>query len=122
MSERPEDEPRERADEEGEQPAAVPAEVERPRTPVTQQIGRIVVLLLLVVFIVFAISNSQPVDFSWVFGETEAVEDAAGEVSGGVPLIVLLLSAFVIGALTGAMLVRISRRRRAGATTDERDE
>lgn len=91
-----------------------------PRTPMTQQLGRIVVLLLLLLFVVFAVSNSQPVDFDWIFGETEVtdVDPATGETTGGVPLIVLLLVAFVIGALSGATLVRIRRRRARAAERD----
>lgn len=85
-------------------------------TPVTQQIGRVVVLLLVVLFGVFAAANAQPVDFSWVFGATEVSELPDGGTEGGVPLIVLLLAAFAVGALAGVGLVwqgRRSRRRRS---------
>lgn len=93
---------------------------QRRATPVTQQLGRLVVLLLLIVFIVFAVSNSQRVDFSWVVGSSEVLEDSSGETSGGVPLIVLLLAAFIVGALSGAMTMRILKRRRARtSSTDE---
>lgn len=65
-------------------------------------VGRVLVLLVAVLFAIFALANSQPVDFSWVFGETQVQRDAAGEVSsGGVPLIVLLLVAFIVGATLG---------------------
>ena len=84
---------------------------ERPSTPMTQQIGRVVVLLLLVVFGVFAATNAQPVDFSWVFGSTEVTEGPGDATEGGVPLIVLLLASFAVGALAGAGLVWQSRRR-----------
>jgi hypothetical protein len=40
-----------------------------------------------------------------VFGRTEPVAGAAGS-GGGVPLILLLLASFAIGALTGALVVR----------------
>lgn len=86
-------------------------------TPVTQQIGRVVVVLLVVLFGVFAAVNAQPVDFSWVFGATEVSEPPTGGTEGGVPLIVLLLAAFAVGALAGVGLVwqgRRSRRRRSG--------
>jgi len=77
--------------------------VER-RTPLTQQLGRVVVLVLLVGFAVFAVANSHPVDFSWILGRTSEV-----------PLIVLLLVAFAIGALVGGFVTRqvgrASRRR-----------
>lgn len=85
------------------------------RTPVTQQIGRVVVVLLLVVFGVFAATNAQPVDFSWVFGGTEVVEGPGDATEGGVPLIVLLLASFAVGALVGAGLVwQGGRNRRRG--------
>lgn len=116
MSDRPQD-PQERPDSDpGGQPEAAAGE----RTPATQQLGRIVVLVLLVVFIVFAVSNSQPVDFDWVIDETQVsdVDPATGETTGGVPLIVLLLASFLVGALTGAMLVRIRRRRARAADRD----
>lgn len=122
MSERPHD-PAHDPDRDAEgrdEEADAAAEAVRAPTPVTQQLGRVVVLVLVVIFIVFALSNSQPVDFSWVFGDTEVAQDATGETTGGVPLIVLLLASFVIGALSGAMLMRILKRRRARAAA-ERD-
>ena len=76
----------------------------RQPTPVTQQIGRAVVLLLLVLFGVFAATNAHTVDFSWVFGETEVTETAAGERQGGVPLIVLLVISLMVGAIVGAVV------------------
>jgi uncharacterized integral membrane protein len=88
-----------------------------PSTPLTQQIGRVVVVLLLVLFVVFAVDNSQRVDFSWVLGETVVREDVAGATTGGVPLIVLLVASFVVGALVataGGWQVRRARRRDEG--------
>jgi uncharacterized integral membrane protein len=88
----------------------------RPPTPITQQIGRGVVVLLAIAFGVFAVANSQPVEFSWLFGETRVVFDAQGQrVSGGVPLIVLMVASLAIGIAVGAAwvgLVARSRRRR----------
>jgi uncharacterized integral membrane protein len=94
----------------------------RPPTPVTQQIGRVVVLLLVVLFGVFAATNAHRGDFSWVFGTAEVTETAAGDERGGVPLILLLLVSFAVGAVAGAGLVWQSgrARRRAGAD-DARD-
>jgi uncharacterized integral membrane protein len=63
--------------------------------------GQIAVLFLAVLFGVFALVNSHPVRFSWLFGETLVERDAAGEVTGGVPLIVLLLLSFILGAGLG---------------------
>jgi uncharacterized integral membrane protein len=92
-----------------------------PRTPVTQQIGRVVVLVLLVLFVVFALDNAQRVDFSWVFGATEVREDTVGEVSGGVPLIVLLVLSFAVGAAVGALGVRMSGRARRRREADDEE-
>ena len=88
-------------------------------TPLTQQLGRIFIVILAALFGVFAVANSQPVDFSWVFGETEVRADPTGEgTTGGVPLIVLLLITVVIGALVGAYLAwQIMRARRARRDT-----
>lgn len=83
----------------------VGAEPERQPVPLTQQIGRIAIVVLAILFGVFAVVNSQAVDFSWVFGETHVRPAPAGEGEvGGVPLIVLLVAAFVVGALLGALL------------------
>jgi uncharacterized integral membrane protein len=81
-------------------------------TPLTQQIGRAVAVVLLVLFIVFAVDNAQRVDFSWVLGETQVREDVAGATTGGVPLIVLLVASFLVGACVGA--VGVWQVRRAG--------
>ena len=84
-------------------------------TPLTQQLGRVFIVILAVLFGIFAVANSQPVDFSWVFGETEVRPDPTGEgTTGGVPLIVLLLITFAIGALVGAYVGwQVLRARRA---------
>jgi uncharacterized integral membrane protein len=81
--------------------AAVPS---RPRTPLTQQLGRVTLVVLAVLFVVFAAANSQPVDFSWIVGTTEVVERPDGEVVGGVPLIILLVVALLVGAAIGALV------------------
>jgi uncharacterized integral membrane protein len=85
----------------------------RASTPVTQWIGRVVIVLLAVLFGVFAVDNSQAVDFFWVFGDTRVAPDG----SGGVPLIALLLAAAAIGAALGALIewqfLRGRRARRA---------
>lgn len=78
---------------------------QRRPVPFTQQLGRVTVIVLAALFGVFAVTNSQRVAFSWVFGRTEPVAGAAGS-GGGVPLILLLLASFAIGALTGALVVR----------------
>lgn len=91
-----------------------------PRTPVTQQIGRVVVPVLIVLFGVFAASNAQPVDFSWIFGATEVTEAPGGDTEGGMPLIVLLLVSFLVGAVVGAVVAwqtGRARRRTEEATT-----
>lgn len=94
--------------------AAEGAPPRRP-TPLTQQIGRVTLVVLLVVFVVFAFANSHRVDFSWLAGRAEVVE-VAGETQGGVPLILLLVVAFVLGLLVGVIaewqLLRSRRHRR----------
>jgi len=88
---------------------------EEPRTPLTQQVGRATVVLLAVLFAVFAVANSHPVTFSWILGGTEVITDAQGEpVSGGIPLIVLMLASFAAGALIGSVATwQAGRSRRA---------
>ena len=97
-------------------PSEVPAE---PPTPFTQHLGRFFIVVLAVLFGIFAVANSQPVDFSWVFGETEVRDDPTGPGEiGGVPLIVLLLVTFALGALIGAFTawqLSRSRKRRGDA-------
>jgi uncharacterized integral membrane protein len=91
-----------RAGDEGTGPQ--PAVPSRPQTPLTQQLGRVVLVVLAVLFVVFAAANSQPVDFSWIVGTTEVVERPDGEVVGGVPLIILLVVALLVGAAIGALV------------------
>lgn len=84
-----------------------PAETAAPRTPFTQQVGRVALAVVAVLFGVFAVFNAQSVDFDWIFGETLVEDD------GGVPLIVLLLVSFAIGAAVGAFAAwRRGRRQR----------
>lgn len=79
------------------------AAVERG-TPVTQQVGRITLVVVAALFVVFAAANAQYVDFSWLVGETRVVQRGGERVSGGVPLIVLLVVAFAAGALVATLL------------------
>jgi uncharacterized integral membrane protein len=89
-------------------------------TPLTQHLGRIVLVLLAVVFGVFAVANSQRVDFSWLVGETQVVETTDGA-SGGVPLIVLMVASFALGALLGALFEwQVLRKRTRHERTDGR--
>ncbi|MEX2550853.1 MAG: LapA family protein [Nitriliruptoraceae bacterium] len=123
MTTTPGEDPNDRPEggEAGEERASGPEAVQPKATPLTQQIGRIVVVVLLVLFGVFAVANSQPVDFSWVFGASQVSTTGSGETSGGVPLIVLLVVSFVTGAVVGALLhwqtARARRLRKA-----ERDQ
>jgi uncharacterized integral membrane protein len=81
--------------------------------PTSVRVAQGAVLLLAVLFGVFALVNSQPVDFSWVFGETRVERGAGGEVaSGGIPLIVLLLVSFILGAVLGGWWVSAATRAR----------
>jgi len=101
---------------------AEPAVPVREPTPLTQQVGRVVIVLLAVLFGVFAVDNNQPVDFSWVFGESRVAPDG----TGGVPLIVLLVAAAAIGAALGALIewqfLRARRARRAGGDRARGDD
>jgi uncharacterized integral membrane protein len=94
-----------------------PPSPEPTATPFSQQVGRVVIGIVVVLFGVFAVANAQPVDFSWIFGETRVQYDQTGEaISGGVPLIVLLLVAFVLGLVLGLVVAwqgARARRRRA---------
>jgi uncharacterized integral membrane protein len=79
-------------------------------------------VVLAALFGVFAVANSQRVDFSWIIGETIASENASGEVTGGVPLILLLLAAFAVGAaviLLIELFVTRGRRARRAAVGQE---
>lgn len=96
------------------EPGAEPyRDEEARRTPATQQLGRVVVVALVVLFVVFALANAQFVDFSWIFSGTEVVESGGERISGGVPLILLLAIAFVLGTAFGWLLTVRRRRRRA---------
>lgn len=66
-------------------------------------------------FTAFALANRQAVDFSWLFGATEVTEVAGERVGGGVPLILLLVAAFLLGIVVGTTgtLLRARARRRA---------
>ena len=77
---------------------------ETAATPVTQQVGRIALVVVAALFVVFALANAQHVDFSWLVGETRVVQRGGERVSGGVPLIVLLVAAFAAGAVVGSLL------------------
>ena len=82
-----------------------------------QKVVRILLGVMVVLFAVFAVANAQPVDFSWIFGETLVEVDQAGQrIEGGVPLIVLLVIAFVIGLACGLFLAWQRRRRRLGGS------
>ncbi len=102
-----EQEPLSEQEERREEPEARP-------TPFTQQVGRIVLVVLAVLFGVFAVVNWNYVDFHWIFGETQVHEVGEERIGGGVPLTIVLLAAFIIGLVVGWGSARIgSRRRRA---------
>jgi len=65
-------------------------------------------------FVAFALANMHRVDFNWLLGRSEILE-VAGETTGGVPLIVLLLASFALGAILGWALTSMrARARRRG--------
>ncbi len=91
--------------------------------PLSQHVGRIVLVVIAVLFVVFAVVNSQRVTFDWVFGQTEVVEQGGEYVSGGIPLIVLLIGSFVLGGIVGAGLLWRQRRvRRARRGSEDRPD
>ena len=93
------------SDRAADRPATSPAagRVREP-TPLTQQLGRVAIVVIAVLFGVFAVANSQAVDFSWIFGETQVLPDPQGGEMGGVPLILLLVAALVMGLALGALI------------------
>ena len=98
---------------EEERVAAGTTKVEHTRTPFTQQMGRIAMVIVVALFTIFALFNAQYVDFDWIFGETVVQRAAQGNdlvrVSGGIRLIVLLVASFALGALSASLF---SLRRR----------
>lgn len=104
-------------------PPAASGAQPKPPVPFTQQLGRVSLVVLAVLFVVFALANAQPVDFSWVFGESEVLRDSRGRpVGGGVPLIVLLIASFVLGALVTALAIFQVRRARSHRDAADRAE
>ena len=82
--------------------------------PFSQVVGRVALGVIALLFLIFALFNMQPVDFNWIFGETEVVTQGGEYVRGGVPLIVLLIGSFVLGGLVGAgAFWRRERKRKA---------
>lgn len=89
------------ADREGaEQPPEAPRSREAEATPFTQQVGRVAVLVIAALFAVFAIVNREDVRFDWIFGDPWQV-----------PLIVLLVGSFLVGALVAWIWAARAHRR-----------
>lgn len=90
-----------------------PQPVAPTAVPLTQQIGRVAVVVAAVLFGIFAVVNAQYVSFNWIFGQTTAEFTDGGEhLRGGVPLIVLLLGSFAVGTALGWVGAWLGRRRR----------
>lgn len=75
-----------------------------------QRLARVLWLVIVLVFAAFAAFNAQSVDFSWIVGET-TVDRVDGQLTGGVPLIVLMVGSFALGALVAWMASWRSRRK-----------
>jgi uncharacterized integral membrane protein len=90
---------------------AGPSAVARFRQGAVRGVG----IAAIALFTAFALANRQAVDFSWLFGATEVTEVAGERVGGGVPLILLLVVAFLLGIVVGTTgtLLRARSRRRA---------
>jgi uncharacterized integral membrane protein len=100
-------------------PGGEAADTEGRAVPTSVRAAQAGVLLLAVLFGVFALVNSQPVDFSWVFGETQVERgDGGAVISGGVPLIVLLLLSFILGAALGGWWVSAASKARRRRDTE----
>lgn len=93
---------------------------DRGPLPFSQVVGRVVLGAIAVLFVIFTVFNRQPVDFNWVFGETQVIKEGGDYVSGGVPLIVLLIGSFVLGGVVGAGF--LWRRRRVRRSRRDRDD
>lgn len=71
--------------------------------PFSQQVGRVVLGVVAVLFVIFSLFNLHGVAFDWIFGEwTDA------------PLILLLLGSFALGAVVGSGIVWRQQRVRHG--------
>ena len=81
------------------------SQVSSSGTPLTQQVGRIVLTVAAILFGVFAVVNFQNVEVDWLFTTVE------------IPLFVALIVSFALGALSAWIAtVRSERRKRRGPT------
>lgn len=78
--------------------------------PFTQQVGRVVVGVLALLFLVFAVYNRQDVTLDWLVATTET------------PLIVVLIGSFALGALVGSALLWRRHQRGRGRSGPHPDE
>lgn len=87
-----------------------------PRPSAVRRFGRGMVrgvgIAAVALFTAFALANRQFVEFGWLFGATEIQQVGGERVSGGVPLIVLLVAAFALGAIVGAVWTSLRGRAR----------
>ncbi len=70
-------------------------------TPFTQQFGRIALAVVAILFGIFAAFNAQYVSFDWIFGGTQVTMQNGERLSGGVPLIILMVASFAAGGIVG---------------------
>lgn len=93
----------------GDEQTARPHPTTSDPAPFSQLVGRGVLGIVAVLFLVFSLFNVHGVRFDWIFGEWH-----------GAPLILLLLGSFVLGAAVGAGAVW--RRRRVQHARWQREE
>jgi uncharacterized integral membrane protein len=87
----------------------------RSETPVTQQVGRVAVAVIVLLFVLFAAVNAHHVEFHWIFGGTEVTEVSGERTAGGVPLIIVLFASFALGICVGWLWHRRGSRRKTRA-------
>lgn len=96
------------------------ADAVAPSASLGQRLQRVAWLAIAIVFTIFAVVNAQAVDFNWIFGSAEVVERGGERVSGGVPLIILLVVSFALGAVVAWLASWRQRRQQIRRVRESR--